>query len=414
MHFHFRARFLALLVLAVFLFFRSELTGLALQPLFEKQLTGAFGVPVTISHLRIDLLTGNVSAEEFTIANPPGFTKRPHFKARVKAKMALGLLLRRKVKIEMLEIHKTYFLLERQHIGNDEVLNIKEWIHHMEGPDTGKPEETSSPSWEVRIDRGVIDDMAFLYENRDSKQIYKRYVFQHLSGELKNFHYPPEDRRQLTQPVSVRGYIGLTDPAPVWVKGMANFASSKISFNLDGKIEDGALTEYRHFFEGLPVKVIGGTYDLTAHAVCDENNLKWDNDLLMKDLRMRYKRTPAALIWGLPIKASVAFLESQQTIPLKVPVYGDISDPDYSPAFRKAFQEALTRYTQTGMSALRTVAKSGEVVAEVPMKVVGGTLGKVTELVAKTAGVEKAEARPQEGREEEAAGDNQEEESQHA
>lgn len=360
-HLYIRARFLFLLVLTLCLYFRAGLTGLILEPVLEKELTYLFGTKVEIDGFRADLITGEVSAEDITIFNQPEFSKRPHLKGKLELKVNFPELLHKHVLIDRLKLSNGYFLIEKNiHDNGYEITNIRTWINHMDALGGGEKEEEKNekPSgWHITIHRQVLNDVVFIYESFYLKnhELFKRYVFQNLYGHLENFIWPTADPGKNDQPVTARGLIGLTHPAPVWAKGIANFASDTVSFDLVGEIRGGSMTEYRHFWTGLPIKVVGGEYDMNARAVCDKGQLKWENDLFIRGLKLKYKRTPAALVWGLPIQASVAFLESQKVIELKVPVQGDVTNPDYDPGLGNAFQEALTRYTQTGMGMFEIV-----------------------------------------------------------
>ncbi len=387
---HFRARFIFLLGLALVLFLRTSIIGMALEPFLEQKLSYLFGTKVSMRVLRIDPFNGKVKIKEFIIDNQPEFSDRPHFKTGLEFTISFSELFRKHVLIDSLILHNGYFLIEKNiHENGDEITNIRTWINHMKAlggsEEEQKPEEKKEGGWKVTLNRQVLDNVIFIYESYYLKNhgLFKRYAFENLYGELVGFEWPTPDPGKLTQPVSARGFIGMTRPAPVWAKGMANFASDTVSFDLTGEIRGGSMTEYQFFWTGLPVKVVKGEYDLYAHAVCDKGRLKWDNDLIIRNLRLKNKRTASAFIWGLPIQASIRFLESQKTIELKVPVEGDVTNPAYDPGLGRAFQEALTRYTQTGMKALKMpvklMARTGEEVVVAPVKVVE----KVSDIVKK-------------------------------
>lgn len=391
MRYLFRARFGFLLGIAIVLFFRVEICALALAPLLEKGLTHLFGTPVSMEEFRFDPLTGHLSAKKFTILNQPEFTDRPHFRTDLEAQVDMRNVLTTHVHVKTLVLRNTYFLIEK-HRRDDAPweepshINIKTWVRHMKGP-AKKEEGPAGPSkWKVNIDHIALENTAFIYDYRtDLTHVKKRYVFQNLKGSLNGFEWPTPDPGRLDQAVYLQGYIGLTKPAPIWVGGRANFSSSKISFDLTGEIRGGSMKEYKHFWEDLPVKVTDGDYDMNARAVCDKRELSWKNDLVLHKMRLKSKRTAGAMIWGLPIKASMKFLESQEKIELKMPVKGDIGDPHLNPAFGKAFQEALSRYTQSGLGMLKKpveiMAKTGEAMAETPVKMMGETFGQMNKLI---------------------------------
>ncbi len=393
---HFRARFGVLFVLVLILFFRVEISTLVFGPILEKTLTQLFGTEVSMKEFRFDPLNGHLEIKEFMIMNQPGFTRRPHFRADLEARVDMRNLFTTHIRLKSLLVRHGYFLIEKHRVNEDDWneesrFNIKTWIRHMKGAPGKSSEEKEPPqekpsAWQVQIDQITLDNVAFIYDYRTSlTTVKKRYVFQNLRGELEGFKWPTANPSELTQNVYLDGFIGLTKPAPVWIKGKANFSSSKISFNLTGEIHGGTMNEYKHFWEDLPVKVSKGDYDLYAKAICVERKLNWENDLVIHKMKLQSKRTTSAFIWGLPIKASMSFLESQEKIDLKMPVQGDIGDPRLSPAFGKAFREALTRYTQSGLGMfkepVKMMAKTGGVMAEAPVKVMGETLEKMATLV---------------------------------
>lgn len=399
---HFRARFAVLLFLALALFFRVEISSLVLGPFTEKALSHLFGTKVTVEEFRFDPLSGHLTARNFMIMNQPGFTRRPHFRADLEAWVDMRNLLTPHIHVETLIARNVYFLIEKHRRDDapwteESFINIKTWIRRMRElkPDGPESDEKRPSLWKVQIDRIILDDAAFIYDYRtDLTHVKKRYVFQDLKGHLSDFRWPTEDPGKLEQTVYLEGLIGLSKPAPIRVGGKSNFSSSKISFDLDGEIRGGAMKEYKHFWEDLAVKVVGGDYDMHARAVCDKRQLKWENDLVLHKLRLKSKRTAGALIWGFPIKAAMSFLESQEKIELKMPVQGDIGDPHLSPEFGKAFREALNRYTQTGLGVfkepVKIMAKTGGVITETPVKMMGETFEKMTELVNPAAKEEKA------------------------
>lgn len=390
---HFRARFAVLLVLALALFFRVELSSLLLAPFVEKTLSHLFGTEVTAEEFRFDPFTGHLEVKNFMIMNQEGFTRRPHFRADLEAKVDMRNLLTPHIHIETLAARNAYFLIEKHRRDDapwteESFINIKTWIRRMKGSgqENPGPEDKRPSLWEVRIDRIVVDNTVFIYDYRtDLTHVKKRYVFQKLKGRLDGFHWPTADPGKLEQTVYLEGLIGLLKPAPIHVGGKANFSSSKISFDLTGAIRGGAVTEYKHFWEDLAVKVTGGEYDMTARALCDKRQLKWENDLVLHKLRLKSKRTAGALIWGVPIKAAMSFLENQKKIELQMPVQGDIGDPHLSPAFGQAFREALNRYTQSGLGMfkepVKIMAKTGGAITEAPVKMMGETFEKMTEFV---------------------------------
>jgi len=167
---------------------------------------------------------------------------------------------------------------------------------------------------------------------------------------MNGFEWPTEDPTKLTQDVTLIGKIGETVKAPFWIKGNSNFATGKISFDLRGDINYGDLLDYRALWEGLPVEVTHGSFSLRAHVICIQREISSENALVLRQLKVEAGKG-IDIIWGLPMKASIGFMQSQETIILQVPVYGNITDPEFGfgKASRKAFQEALREKTGAGV-----------------------------------------------------------------
>ncbi len=379
---------LSICLALIFFILRAEIIGACLEPFLELRLKSVMGLKVKISGLAVDPFTGKVSARQVFIQNPKDFTKRPHIRTGFETIVDLKALREKRLVLGGLILRQPYFLIERNSALEPSILNIKTWIRHARERNEGKPkqdEDEKPQGWRITIPRGVIENGTFSYENLAGPVIRKQYFFQNLYGVIEGFDWPTKDPKILSENVRVKGTSGVGEPAPVWVRGKSNFSTYHLSFDLEGEITDGAVTDYRFLWRGLPLKVTSGRFDLKAHAVCDLRKLKWENDLVIKKLRLKSKKTASSLIWGLPLRSYVRFVESQESFTLKVPIEGNISGPDCSPEFRKAFQDSMNRYAQAGADffalPVKKVAEPVGAVAEVPVKVMGETLSKVSTLM---------------------------------
>lgn len=378
---------LAICFILLAILLRAELIGLGLSAYLELKLSYLMGVKVNISGLAVDPFSGRVTARQVYIGNPKRFSSRPHLKAEVEAVLDMKALRDKQIIMKSLILRDIYFLIERNSEKDPTVTNIKVWIAHVREKKANKndgPENRAGKKWRVAIERGIIENGSFVFENRAGENIKKLYTFQNLYGTIEGFDWPTPIPEELPETVRMKGTIGTTPPAALQINGRSNFASRGIDFDLKGEIRGGGMVDYKFFFKGSPLKVTGGEYDLDAHAVCRARELKWENDLVMRDLRLKPK-SAVSLIRGLPTLGYIRFLESQKSIALKVPIEGNITNPETRPEFGKAFQQSLNRYAEASKDLItapvKKVAEPVGALAEKPVKAVGETLGKAAELI---------------------------------
>lgn len=337
-------------------YFGTLFLGVVLEPFLEAKLTALFDMPVTIEGLRANPWTGDVRASGIQFSNPPFFSGRPHLKTgTVVFRIDFPALLEREVRIETVVFEHPFYLIERIDSGFETITNIKTWIRHIK---TRKKKPSSGPAkktWQVDIQKIVLRHGTFIYQDFSHEINGSYFVFSELDGFLRGFHWPAEDPAVLAQHVEVRGVFGETFPAPFEIKGNANFATRHVGFDLEGKIPDGDVREHKRLWEGLAVTVEQGRFALDSHSVCLKRDLKSDNALTLKSLEVVPAPSAAGKLWGIPTQAAIGFLQEQEAVQLKIPVYGNIEDPkfDVAKAFRDAFQEALRRNVVKGVKLMK-------------------------------------------------------------
>lgn len=355
--------FLILLAVSVWKF--ERLLGIAVEPVLEGKLTSLFGMPVQFQSLKANPFTGWVKASSVQFLNQAGFPPGPHLNVKeLEFRIDFPELYQEKhVLISILLLTRPLYFIESVPFGKkDSISNVKTWVRHIkkkksQGQEKRKEEqEEGEKKWKVTIDEIVIRDGTFIFKKEGKNR--KKFVFQGLNGFLKGFEWPTPDPAFLGQEVQLEGAFG-EERAPMSLKGRANFATSRVSFNIQGEIQNGDVEKHPFLWEGLPMKVRGGKFFLKTKIVCVKRQLEADSVLVLNSLELAPKQSASTLIWGLPVMAAVGFLQKEKAIHLQVPVKGDISDPQFgfTAAFQKAFQDSLNRYTKTGNEMLTAAPK---------------------------------------------------------
>ena len=361
--------FLILLITALAWNF-DRLLGLAVKPVLEGKLTSLFGMPVEFGSLAVNPFTGRVGASEVRFMNQEAFSPGPHLDIEeMEFDIDFLRFRRHHVLIPHLRLKKFLYFIESIPYGKgDSISNVGTWVRHIKKKPGGG---SDSEDWKVTIPEILIEDGAFVFKKAGPKK--KKFIFRNLNGFLKGFEWPTAEPAYLAQEVLLDGTFG-EEEAPMRLRGKANFATSRVSFDVEGEIENGAVEKHPFVWQGLPIKVTGGGFFLKTKMVCVTRQLEVDSVLTLKSLQFVPKQNPSALIWGLPLMGSMGFLQSEKTIRLEVPVKGDIADPQFgfAGAFQKAFQESLKRYTNAGVDLLRAVpVKTGEIVVAAPTRMIG-------------------------------------------
>jgi hypothetical protein len=380
-------------LILLFLLTVDRLVGMFFEPRLEHALTDLFGMSVSVQGLHIHPLFGHAAASRLTFINQPEFAQGPHLDVRgIKFDIDFLALRENKVRIRKLYLNRPFYLIDRIATEQGPKNNVKTWVQHIKqkmraNKSAQAPwEDSQTKAWEVRIDKIQIGQGTFIFHDRSRKESERKFVFQNLEGFLQGFKWPTEDPSDLVQEVKIRGTLGEQYPAPFWIEGHANFATSHVSFDLDGLIEEGNVLGHRQLWEGLPIEVVGGQFEFKAHVVCLQRALESENELALKSMRVKPGPATTDKIWGYPLKAWVAFIQNQKRIDLKIPVRGDITDPqfDFPQAFRAAFQKALRERTKSGLKLLtqgaeKLATQTQQIVLETPTKLVN-SLGKLTSL----------------------------------
>ncbi len=344
------------LLAAFFIFLtRSILIGAVLEPILSKELTNLFGMPVSIRGLRADPLYGRVWASRVIFMNQPEFAPGPHLDVKgLKFDIDFWALTQKRVLIGTIFLNEPYYFIDRIATPKGPNNNVSTWVDHIEGPEDSSSTNSGPSQWKVSINEIVLHNGTFILNDTSSEEARKKLVFEKLNGSLVGFKWP-SDPAQFPQHVRLQGTFGEKYPAPFWIEGVANFSTSKVGFDLKGEVPEGHVMDHRLLWEGLPVQVTDGKYQLRVHTFCKLRNLKSESLLKLESLKVTPRASAGGLMWGLPMMASIGFLESQKAINLKVSVHGNIKDPkfEFTKAFRKAFQESLARRTQNGLGLIR-------------------------------------------------------------
>lgn len=356
-------RFIFILCLSLLLlsFLAGYPIGMYLQPKLENLLSDLFGMSVEIRGLYVRPLPGEVTAKEVIFFNQPEFEAQPHFRvAGLRGQIRYEKLLEEKVDIGRLELNNLFYFIDRIPTDEGPRNNIMTWVRHIrEWNRRRNPVDDGKPSgWEVVIRDAVIRNGTFIYQDKSGQGTPKKFVFRQIEGSLKDFKWPAGNPLHLRQRVKLEGLFGEASPAPFKIEGTANFPTSKISFDLKGRVTEGDMTEYRYFLEGLPVDAVSGQYQLKIHAVCELGKIDCQNILILESPRFTARNSAAEFISGIPLKAWLGFLENQEVIRLNIPLKGDITDPKFQvpTVFGEAFREAFAQRVERGISQIKISA----------------------------------------------------------
>lgn len=394
-----RKRFLVLLLLSLAVIAgRNYIFGFVAGSVFQSKLSYWFGMPVEIQGLVLDPFAGEARAKRITFWNQPQFSKHPHIDMQnVKIFFDPHGIQNRNIHIFLIEGDNPFFLIERFSLNGETQNNVVQWFNRLKGMihanqnknnDNHKDDGNKKDNrLKILIDRIQIHEGTFVIHDFVQEENEKKFVFRKINGYLTGLHRPNDRPALLLERFRLDGVFGETKDAPVWVEGKSSFATSQISFEGRGQIKGGSVVEQKSFWHGLPFSVKGGTFDLDLYANCILRDLRMKNDIKMKNLKIGLGPSAVDKIWGIPASAFLQFLKEEKTLHLKVPVSGEISDPQFDviSALSRAFQKSLERKMKTSAQFLlsetaKLAGQTTDVVLQVPKKFVE-TLGKVTEEV---------------------------------
>ncbi|MSR77681.1 MAG: DUF748 domain-containing protein [Candidatus Omnitrophica bacterium] len=382
---------------------RARLLGATLQPIIEQSLSRVLDMQVKTDGLHFDPVSGEISCEHFTIMNPREFSRTPHIDlSRISAWVNVRELFHKKVIIDEVVLGRLDYRMERIMFDGNTRSNcrvmswhIKDFRKRHPAPLASNSETGSREKWQIEIKKIMIWDGSFYYRNRITSED-DDLQFKPLHGHLMNFTFPARDEKTLNQDVLLEGSFGKEHSVPFQILGKANLTASNIGFDLTGRISEGPVNEYRHYWSGLGVRVKDGAFTLDVKADYKNEYFDATNTLELKSLKLSPGKTVVSQIWGLPIVAVIKFLESEKMIKLHIPVHGDITDPEFevSQAFRKAFRVSLKQHTRSSLGALKegtSMIASGATKAS--EKIIAG-VGAVTDIVSATTSELKQQVLP--------------------
>ncbi|MFZ5802697.1 MAG: hypothetical protein ACOY3K_06280 [Candidatus Omnitrophota bacterium] len=348
------------------------------QPL-ERSLSRLFNVPVEIENLYIHLWPGAATADRITFYMQPEFQPGPHFDMRdVRVRFDSGAILDKRVEISYLKLNRPFFLIDRRTFPEGARNNVITWYRHAQIYTRRRDPGTK---WPVHIARFEIENGTFIFQDRTDGHEPRIFKFQELRAELENLVWPVEDPSELIQTIWARGTFGERDPAPLWAGGLANFATSRTSFDLVGVLPDGVVHPENPFWNELPVKFKGGRYTLRAHVISRLKKLEADTEFKFRELQIQPRGKGTEALWGTTIKAVLKTMEQEKEMELRIPVRGTLAQPEFEfmRAFSESFQKAMGEkmkagVQQIGASASKLAGATQELIVTAPLKAVGGVV----------------------------------------
>lgn len=392
-----RKRFLVFLLFSLGVIAgRNAIFGFAAEAIFQSKLSYWFGMPVEIQGLTLDPFAGEAFARRITFWNQPQFSKHPHMDMENVRIFFDPLGIRNKnIHIFSIEADNPFFLIERFSLNGETQNNVVQWFNRLKkiihgnrkNDDDDEKDQGKDERLKVLIDRIQVNEGTFVIHDFVQVENEKKFIFRKINGYLTGLHRPNDRPTLLLERFRLDGVFGEKTDAPTFVEGKSSFATSQISFEGHGQIKGGSVVEQKSFWHGLPLTVKGGSFDLDLQAKCILRDLKMKNDIKMNNLKIGLGPSAADKIWGVPATAFLQFLKEEKALHLKVPVSGEISDPQFDviSALSKAFQKSLERKMKTSAQFLlsetaKFAEQTTDVVLQVPKKLVE-TLGKVTEEV---------------------------------
>lgn len=369
-----RRRILLILILALVVY-GALMTPRLVKPMLAMRLSQLFNMPVTMDTLDIDWGKGEVVATNVRFRNQEGFIDRAHlYVAELRGRADWSQLLKKRIHIFEINLYRPVYVIERKITEEGVKNNVVMWWRWIKSrPKKAVTFLSSKYKWSLLIDRINIREGEFLYHQYGGDKPERKYYFRSIHGHLSGLHWPDERPELLDQEVFLKALVGERHPVPCKVWGRASFATSKISFDLSGVVRNGSVLDYEHLWGGLPVRVQRGKYDLDTRVLCLRRNLESHNTLVLKDLKLKSRRSLTGTIWGMPVKTWVRFVESEKTLKLTVPFEGEISSPSIGSgeALNAAFQEALRRKTERGLKfftsgAVQIASQTESLVRETP------------------------------------------------
>lgn len=380
---------LAAVIIALMLYpTRGRIIGTILEPQLEILLSRLFDMKVRMDDLFADPISGDVKTRRIVFHNQPQFADQPHLDAALEAKVDFNALFDKKVLIAYIHLTDSFYFIDRIKTSQGPRNNVSTWVKYMKrnkGPK--KPDDPGKKKWLVDIGVIRMKNGIFVFHDRSKKDSERKLYFQNLEGYLAQFKWPTDDPSRLYQTVEMKGDFGETYPAPFDIKGKANFATGKVSFDLNGYIPEGNVLEHDQYWRGSPIEVTGGTFELSMHAVCDHREFQSENHLELKKLQVVAGSSVVDKISGMPVVAWMKFLQSEEILLLDIPVRGNITSPEFEfhYAFRNAFYKALQERTSSGIRAIsngtaKLAQQTTDLAQKAPQTIATG-LEKITTIV---------------------------------
>ena len=345
--------------LIVFCILVHFLKHFILPDYFGSLLTDLFDMPVKMESLFINPVSGEASAENIEFKNPERFSRAPHLSAaRLHFQIDLLELLNKRVQMDYVYFENLFYSIERRSDGENYRSNIGHWIAHMKNRNAlrrAKRESKGLPhtktKWVVDIHSIQIQNGTFIYDSRRKYDRLQQYYFDRINAELKGFHWPSPDYKAMNQTLRLTARIGEEYPAPLEIHGRADFATSHVSFDLEGKIPEGDIREFERFWSHLPIRVESGKFTLETRFQSLDKHIESKNTLLLKNHKIRSEGQSLDKLWGVSWVTLTRFLQSKNEIKLDVPVNGELNSPrfEYAQAFTEATRTALREHVSTGV-----------------------------------------------------------------
>lgn len=215
-------------------------------------------------------------------------------------------------------------------------------------------EESATAPWTYNLPSFIISDSALDFSD-ESLPIKFRTVIGDLDGEITGFNSDPTSITSVDLKGSVDAY------APVRLAGTVSPLRSPPALDLGLSfkgVDLARLTPYSGTYAGHAIS--RGTLNLNVKYNLQENRLKGDNKVVIKQLKLGEKIDSEKAV-NLPLELGIALLsDANGVIDLDVPVSGDVSSPSFSlgGVIWGAFTNLITKAVTAPFRLLASLAGS--------------------------------------------------------
>ncbi len=214
----------------------------------------------------------------------------------------------------------------RLHIYEDGSINLQRVLEAEvdQAVEAGTLDEEAMGTWVYAIRMITIDNSKLDFMDESMPLVFRTQI-----GDLRGFVSDLGSRSDANAEIEVRGSVD--GYAPVQLKGTANALAEQTDVDLSLSFEGldlVRLTPYSGTYAGYAID--RGTLNVDVRYQLEGSRLKGDNSLVIDQLKLGEK-IDSAKAMDVPLKLGLALLtDINGIIDLKIPVSGDVDNPEFS------------------------------------------------------------------------------------